>query len=224
MYLRWRKSCPPGLNVVPIQFPGHETRYEEAPSNDMTELVEGLIDGLMPLLEQPFAFFGHSFGAWVAFEAAHALRARGLPEPKRLFLSSIGPSHRKRCFTGPRYTDSDGALANKLRRLGGTPVDILDDPALLQYFLPAFRADLRILEHYSPAARGAINCAISVFSGEADPTLSIADLQKWQPLTRHDIQVAFFPGGHFYLRDHHKTINQIGQDLELCGSRILDPT
>ena len=41
--------------------------------------VDALADAIDPYLDRPFAFFGHSMGAVVAFELARELRRRGAP-------------------------------------------------------------------------------------------------------------------------------------------------
>mgnify|MGYP002387041263 CR=1 FL=1 len=56
---------------MPVELPGHNSRTREAHLKSMQELVGALLAALLPLLEgQPFALFGHSMGAWVAFALA----------------------------------------------------------------------------------------------------------------------------------------------------------
>ena len=53
----------------------------------MAELVAALGDAIEPHLDEPFAFFGHSMGAVVAFELARLLRRRHRPLPRLLVAS-----------------------------------------------------------------------------------------------------------------------------------------
>jgi Thioesterase domain len=50
-------------------------------------LVDALVSNLAPHFEGRFAFFGHSMGAVLAHELAHALRNHGLPSPSHLIVS-----------------------------------------------------------------------------------------------------------------------------------------
>ena len=52
-----------------IQYPGREMRIRETPCSEMASMLASLDEDLREsLVEQPFAFFGHSMGALVAFE------------------------------------------------------------------------------------------------------------------------------------------------------------
>lgn len=86
------------VEVCPVQFPGRESRMAEPHYGTYESLAAGLVEPLVPLLDRPFAFFGHCAGALPAFETVIRLAERGLPQPDRLFVS--GQPHRTR----PRAT------------------------------------------------------------------------------------------------------------------------
>ncbi|HCG01783.1 MAG TPA: hypothetical protein DEV93_14730 [Chloroflexi bacterium] len=56
--------------------PGRESRVGETPYTEMEALVAAAVDALLPLLDRPFALFGHCSGDLVAFEFARLRRAR----------------------------------------------------------------------------------------------------------------------------------------------------
>ena len=63
-YRNWSNELPPHIEVGAVQLPGREDRYREEPFCRIDDLVEGLVDSLLPLMRDlPFAFFGHSLGA-----------------------------------------------------------------------------------------------------------------------------------------------------------------
>src|SRR5690606_8897541 len=82
-----------GWSVAIVRYPGRETRFAETPPSSLVELVDGLAADLAPLASGRFSFFGHSLGALVAFELAHAWRRRGGVEPERLWVSGRRPPH-----------------------------------------------------------------------------------------------------------------------------------
>jgi surfactin synthase thioesterase subunit len=88
------------IELVAVQYPGRAERSREAVPADMAELVAGVRDALLPGIDQPYALFGHSMGAAVAYETALALRDAGCPEPCHLFLSGRTP-HRPRPAPSP---------------------------------------------------------------------------------------------------------------------------
>ena len=59
-----------GWAAVPVRLPGRESRLAEAPFERMGPLVAALADNIDSYLDRPFAFFGHSMGAAIAFELA----------------------------------------------------------------------------------------------------------------------------------------------------------
>src|SRR5690349_236164 len=66
----WAAGLPESVEVSPVQLPGRETRFREPPFTRLGQLTEALAEALRPHLDRPFAFFGHSLGALVAFELA----------------------------------------------------------------------------------------------------------------------------------------------------------
>ena len=76
-----------GIQVCPIQYPGRGNRMREPAFTDCRLLVEAFLPHMIPLLNKPFALFGHSMGALIAFEVARALRRQCSLQPAHLFVS-----------------------------------------------------------------------------------------------------------------------------------------
>lgn len=58
----WVAHLSPRIELCLVNLPGREKRLKESPYTHLNILVEALVDGLAPHLDQPFAFFGHSLG------------------------------------------------------------------------------------------------------------------------------------------------------------------
>src|SRR5712672_1543756 len=89
-YVRWSDWLP-GIEVWGLQLPGRGPRLAEEPYLRVDALVEAIVDSVA--FRPPFAFFGHSLGAVVAFETARALRDRSGPKPEALILSAYHAPH-----------------------------------------------------------------------------------------------------------------------------------
>src|SRR6185503_11064474 len=109
-------------------------------------LCDLLAGELLPYLDVPFAFFGHSMGALIAFELTRHLRRHGRPGPRHLFLS--GARAPRRPAPPPFHVLPEHALLAELSRLNGTPPEILQEPEYMAMVLPLIRADLELYETY----------------------------------------------------------------------------
>ncbi|MFE5756534.1 thioesterase II family protein [Streptomyces massasporeus] len=188
----------PHIEVRAVQYPGRQDRRLEMPVADIGELAAIVARKLQDdETAMPFAFFGHSMGALVAYETARILEERGAPSPRRLFLSARGAP-------GPRRSPhdvlpDDDAILAAVRRLGGTGVTLLDDPELVAMVLPALRADYAALAAYSWTPREPLRTPVTVLCGDADPVVSVEEAAGWRAFTRAETEVRVFPGGHFYV-------------------------
>jgi medium-chain acyl-[acyl-carrier-protein] hydrolase len=198
-YRGWVETLPSDVDVCPVQLPGRGSRFREAPFRRVADLVPALAEGLVPLLDLPFAIFGHSMGAVVAFELARELRRRGARAPVLLGLS--GHQAPRRPDAKPPFSHLPDAefLEEVRRRYDGIPPEVLAEEELLQLLLPVLRADIQALETYAYEEEPALDCAISCFGGEDDPHVSLEDLEAWRDETHGPLRVRTFPGGHFFV-------------------------
>jgi surfactin synthase thioesterase subunit len=194
-FAHWRQRLP---GVCPVRFPGRETRGAEAPFDRMQPLVSALAAAIQPFLDGPFAFFGHSMGAAVAFELARELRRLHLPQPRLLVVSAARAPQFRRGYIPPP-SPSEEQFLSELRRLDGLPAEALADPALLAAILPALTADAALYRGYVYAEGEPLACAIRAYGGESDPNIRPEHLDAWAEQTTADFRVRLFPGGHFFL-------------------------
>jgi medium-chain acyl-[acyl-carrier-protein] hydrolase len=187
-----------GVAVCPIQLPGRETRFGEPLLKRLEDVLGSLIPALTPYLDVPFAVFGHSLGALLAFELTRGLRARGLPVPVALHVSGrIAPQvldARRRLHALP-----EAELVSELTALGGIPRAILAEPELMRFSLPVLRADLAINETYRHRPEPPLALPITAWVGDSDPKVSPYEAGQWSEQTQATFQLRILPGGHFFL-------------------------
>jgi medium-chain acyl-[acyl-carrier-protein] hydrolase len=190
---------PEWLEVWAVQLPGHGSRWSEPAIPRIDALVDALVPVLSPCLRRPFAFFGHSMGAVVASETARALIDRARIVPRHLFLSSRRPPNMQATETDLHTLPDAELIEEVVRRYGGVPRELINEPELLALLLPALRADLAALETFRPGHRGRLPCPISAYGGTQDRAVSRHDLEAWRDQTTASFRVRVFPGDHFYL-------------------------
>src|SRR5688572_3046625 len=88
VYHSWGRDLPSWVECAAVKLPGREDRIRETSATDVRQLIGPLTEELRPMLDRPFAFYGHSMGAHIAHELTLALRRAGGPMPSALFLGA----------------------------------------------------------------------------------------------------------------------------------------
>jgi medium-chain acyl-[acyl-carrier-protein] hydrolase len=194
----WQARLDPSIEVCAIQLPGRGARFNEAPCTAMATVVTALAEAILAQDRLPFAFFGHSLGALLAFELTRYLKQRYLPAPLHLFVSGCAaPQHRDAPKNLHRLPDDD--LIAALRDYQGTPPEVLAHSELMQLLLPMVRADFQLAETYQYRASLKFDTPLTVFAGRQDDRVSEEQVTGWQKETVPTIRVQWCEGGHFFI-------------------------
>ncbi|CRM76732.1 thioesterase [Pseudomonas sp. FH4] len=215
VYSRWRRKLPEWLHVQPVELPGRGARFDEPLQTDMRTLARQLAVEHKPSLEAPYALFGHSLGALLACEMAHAFRALGCPEPVALFASgTAAPTLRSdydRDFAEPK---TDEQLIDQLRTFQGTSEAVLADKELMSLTLPVLRADFLLCGRFRPQERPLLKCPVHVLGGKEDKATT-EQLIGWSKETGGSFSVDMMTGGHFFIHEHEaRVLRVIKEHLE----------
>jgi medium-chain acyl-[acyl-carrier-protein] hydrolase len=174
----------------------------------MDSLVSGALRAIKAFSDLPILLFGHSLGALVSFELAHALADEFDIQVSHLFVSAARAPQLPR--DGPRIYDlPEDEFMTQLRVLNGTPPEVLQSPELMQFISGSLRADFAIAETYSSANRPPLNCPITAFGGLEDPEVSRADLEAWRTQTTNSFDLWQLPGDHFFIQSADSLVLEI---------------
>jgi len=198
IYHKWAGLLPAWIELCAVQPPGRGSRLLEEPFTDARSLVCAASEALTPYLDRPFALFGHSLGALVAFEFARHLRRQGKPGPICMFVSG-------RCApqipeTGmPLHTLPEPQFLVELQRLNGTPDEVLAHPDLMKLMIPVLRGDFAVAETYQYLKEPPLDCRIKAFGGLDDMAINRRSLEAWKEQTANAFSLHMLPGDHFFL-------------------------
>jgi surfactin synthase thioesterase subunit len=188
------------LHIEVISLPGRGNRIMEPLLRDMTEIVDDVYRVLKSKLQTPYAIYGHSMGTLVGYLVTRKILQAGLPAPLHLFFSGRGgPSVKYDEPLTQHLTKAE--FITKLKQLGGSPDEILNDASLMDFFEPILRADFQAVENFSFEVTDPFHIPISVMIGTEEKTTR-EHAQAWQEVSHLPINLFEFTGKHFFIFDH----------------------
>jgi medium-chain acyl-[acyl-carrier-protein] hydrolase len=196
----WADDLPGEIEVRAVQLPGREDRVMEAAFRDALAAARAVAEVIAESLDGPFALFGHSMGALVAFEVLRELRRRGVRAPEHLFASSHRGPHIAIDYEPFHELPDDAFVEEMNRRYDSVPAAARGSAELMELLLPGLRADIAVCDTYAFADEPPLGCAITAYGGTDDDQVSRADLDAWREHTTGGFEVRQFPGDHFYLQ------------------------
>lgn len=210
----WQRHFSSQVSLWLAHLPGRGSRISEPPFKSLKELVEVLADAIVPMLWENYAFWGHSLGALISFELARGLRRRSHALPGALFVSGrnapqVPPSD------PPTFDLPEEDFITELKRLNGTPRELLEDPEALKLFLPTIRADFQTNETYAYKPEDPLTCPIYAYGGLQDEHVPVESLRAWRHQTSREFTARLFPGDHFFiLNSTANLVNVLNRDVQ----------
>lgn len=197
-FYEWSHFFPKEIEVCSIQLPGRENRGMEVPLTNLQQIVEIVAEEIQPLINIPFAFFGHSMGALISFELARTIRQKSKVNPVHLFVSGRHAPQIP-CAKQDYHLLSDEQFIQELRSLNGTPEIVLQDAEMMSILLPRLRADFSVCGSYQYKNDEPFECPITAFGGKDDNGVTYQSLEAWREQTKREFSMCTYPGDHFFL-------------------------
>lgn len=203
-YRAWARRLPAPWALCPVELPGRGARLLEPAEGDLDRLVEALRRALDPLLDQPFALFGHSMGGLVAFELARQLRAQGGPTPLHVFAAAIAApqdmARLPKLSEDPVHELPRARLVEALRFLNyRISPEMMADEELWRALEPAVRGDFAVIASYRYQEQAPLGVPLTVFAGQSDRFATLELVRGWERQTRAAFALHPRPGDHFFL-------------------------
>lgn len=205
----------PGIEVLAVQYPGRQDRRSEPGAETIDDLAAAFTAASTAWRDRPYAFFGHSMGAVVAYEVARRLSKEGGPQPVRLFASGRRAPSRFR--PGTVHLRDDAGVLDELRMLGGTDERMLADPEIVQMALGPTRSDYKAIETYREEPGFRLSCPVTVLAGTDDPHTTLDEAAAWSDHTEAACELLTFRGGHFFVDERRAEV------AEAIRTALRDP-
>lgn len=212
-FYSWGKDLPAEIEICSLQLPGHEERHAEPPFTRLEPLIQEVGAALRPYLDLPFALFGHSMGALIAFELARYVRKEYHLLPDHLFVSALRAP--QELYQDSHISDlpDKAFLEQVVTRYDAVPEAIKNDPEYMSFLLPTIKADFGMIETYVYRKEPPLDCPIATFGGSADRAVPLKSLIAWKEQTTRDFSLRLFNGGHFFLREERTLLLELITNL-----------
>jgi medium-chain acyl-[acyl-carrier-protein] hydrolase len=218
MFRPWSAHVQADIDLCIVHLPGRETRWHESPLVRMDDLCRRVATEIGATIDRPFALFGHSLGALVAFEVARLLRTSMRLVPRRVIVAGHrAPQLPNRLPRISHLADAEFVAAVRERH-GGLPAAMTDHRELMELMLPTLKADYQLAEDYRYTDGDPLPCPISAFGGVADECVADDELASWRHMTSASFVHRTMPDGHFFVDSRRAgLIALMLEDLSLAG-------
>ncbi|MEX2963534.1 thioesterase II family protein [Microbulbifer sp. TYP-18] len=209
-YRNWPKFLSANVDLLGVQLPGREGRYQEDFITNFDELIGKVVVALEPVIDKPYVVFGHSMGSLMSFECLRQIGSKGLPLP--LFYIPAGRR-------SPQFPEDEPPIAHLpegdfltalLKEYEDNLGDVLRNKDLREVFIPQLRADFKLCENYCYREKEKLNCPIYAFGGEQEQKLGEKEIQGWAAHTNCEFFAKRFPGDHFFI---HKSESMVVREI-----------
>lgn len=198
-YLQWRKYTDQRIEIVPLELAGRGEKQNLPLRQTMEETISDVIgDFKNAYTGGKYAVFGHSLGAWIAYELYYHFEEENIPLPESMIFSgNCTPFSGKEGIV--RMDMQDDEFMEKLISLGGMSRQILTENSLYNTYKQIFRADFSVAESYTAVAvERQITCPVIVLGGTEDSSVSTEDLMEWRKVTTGRYTIRKIAGNHFF--------------------------
>jgi surfactin synthase thioesterase subunit len=143
-------------------------------------------------------------GSTIAFLVARKINALKLRSPDHIFVSGrAGPSIQRNITSIANLPKQQ--FLEKLRVLGGSPPEFLEDEELVHYFEPILRSDFKAVETYQYTPGTLLEIPITCMIG-SEEDVTVDEAKAWQNETTKPVCFKQFIGGHFFILEHEQNI------------------
>lgn len=201
VYHSWQDTAPIEAEVIAVTAPGRLHRICEPSLIDFPSYVASLGGAVSVAADRPFAFFGHSLGALIAFEVARWLHAHTPLVPTNLIASACtAPSHHAAAMLKQRVLHRDDDLIEYLSKMhGACPPEFFISSELRAMGLAALRDDLALAGSYVYRQGASLPCPILALAGQEDSTVHLDDIRLWADETSASFDIVNIPGAHMFI-------------------------
>lgn len=188
------------VNFIPVELPGRGAHGRTNLTMHFIHLINQITEIIYPITKgKKFFLYGHSMGALIVFNICVLLAGRYGIRPEKIIVAGREAPHMPDMSPFKSYM-SDHELVNEIIRLGGTPIELLENREFLNYFLPIIRNDYKLIEDFRYGGEK-VNVPIIAHSAYKDTEANPEIMKHWKEVTNDKFVLNEFRGNHFFIND-----------------------
>jgi acyl transferase domain-containing protein/surfactin synthase thioesterase subunit/NADPH:quinone reductase-like Zn-dependent oxidoreductase/NAD(P)-dependent dehydrogenase (short-subunit alcohol dehydrogenase family) len=210
VYQRWSDALPEAIEVVSIDFRQRDVALASGLFRSIDEAADAISAALVPLLDRPFALFGHCMGAIVMYEVAWRLQERHGSVAQHLFVSGCMAPH---LYNSPLVHEQDERSFLDILHLisfSGTRA-LLDDDELRKDLFPGLRRDFEAVALYGDGFRMRAPLAAPITGIAASDDLFAAPkaMRAWDRYSAQRYDLALLSGDHYFVETQRQAVTRL---------------
>jgi surfactin synthase thioesterase subunit/NAD(P)-dependent dehydrogenase (short-subunit alcohol dehydrogenase family)/aryl carrier-like protein len=206
-YHAWPEELPDWIDVVAIALPARAARIGEEPMHSISAAAEAMIPELLPLLDRPYAVFGHCMGGVMMYEVVRRLQEEHGKPPAHVFASGSMAPH---LYNAPIvHEQDDEKFLEVLQLIGfGTTQALVKDADLRAVMFPMLRGDFRAVVEYGKEFGSAVklNAPITGLAAERDLFAPPNSMDAWTAYTTERYDLARLGGDHYFVETERSAV------------------
>lgn len=221
LYSGWKKLTTDNINLIPLEYPGHGTLVRQALIHDPDQLSRYILDKIQAYGDQPFALFGHSVGAALAWRVEQLLQQTPLQAQIKLLIVSGRPEMTFTKDMAPKRFLTREGLIKALKHYNGVPEELLQNDDAMDFFLTILRNDFHLNDNMLQDQVIKTNTPLMAFYGEDDPDIANhQQMEAWQNHSYQWLGCHALAGDHFFFNNPDSLQTMIHQ---ICATVAEKP-
>lgn len=198
VYSSWKDKVRSDIEVIPLEYSGHGRRIMEALYLNMNEVAEDMCKIIEDNIRGEYVIYGHSMGAFVAFETAYKLSKKDCIQPQKIMIAGVRPPHL--LYKDKKYTK---LLKNDFMKaiydMGEIPEEIYENEESYELYYEILFNDFKIIEEYRHDNNcGLLKIPMIILTGDNDKEAPEACLAEWANYAGSYSCLKVLQGNHFF--------------------------
>lgn len=190
------------IELVPLEYAGHGTRYKEIPYNSISEMAEDMANMILQVIseDEEFYLFGYSMGTIVTIEIIKYLMVQKRKLPTGVVLAAHEPKTKKE-LADWNLDMPDELIKDRVIGFGGVPKHLVNNNVFWRVYLPIYKNDFMLIGKYNfdNICLSTDIPALVLFSEDDTP---FSEIVNWNNYFVGNNRYQEYEGDHFFIDNY----------------------